>query len=305
MVKLGDMLKVTRDDIQDFPGDTIDLILELQKEGWRAQRSNRNHVMLLAPDGVTRYSASRNASSAKYLAEDIARYKKGDTFGSVDEEGVMKRPEQPSKKFPCPQKDCQKFYASQEKLNVHIAVDHSGWLKCPDCDETRADLRRLNIHRTRTHGYVSPRKAQRKQQEANRAARKVEGETPLTPEVVEELRGGPVDLEKSLGEAGKSTGREKPMDSISLENIIPDGSRISLKGVEVDLEKQTRIVKRVIDREMAHGGYTNKSEIDFIDERDSWTLNLEPIMDMRIVDVARVLHAAGLNLEMRSWKDIQ
>lgn len=54
-MKVGEALKVTRDDIQDFPGDTISIIMDLQKEGWRAQRSNRNHVMLLAPDGVTKH----------------------------------------------------------------------------------------------------------------------------------------------------------------------------------------------------------------------------------------------------------
>lgn len=296
-MKVGEALKVTRDDIQDFPGDTIQLIMDLQKEGWRAQRSNRNHVMLLAPDGVSRYSASRNASSAKYLAEDVRRYKAGEERQppEVEEEKTVV-PASP--KFPCPQKDCQKFYASQEKLNIHIAVDHEGYLKCPDCDETRADLRRLNIHRTRTHGYVSPRKAQRKQQEANREAVKAQ---------LEKSAGFREDFEKLQEKAEKSIGREKLMDHMSLENIVPDESRISLKGIEftqtvnVPDDVSPEDIYRETKNQLVSGGYTDK--LDFIDERDSWTLDLTGIMDMPIGDVARVLHAAGLRLEMRSWKE--
>lgn len=165
-MKVGELLKVTRDDIQDFPGDTIQLIMDLQKEGWRAQRSNRSHVMLLAPDGVTKYSASRNANSAKYLSQDIAKYKRGETMHGEPEN--IEEVKVQHEKFPCPHTDCPKQFVSQEKLNVHVAVDHEGYLKCPDCDEVRANNRALSQHRSRKHGYVSPRYKRRKELEADK-----------------------------------------------------------------------------------------------------------------------------------------
>lgn len=316
MVAIGDLMKVTRTDIQDFPGDTIDLIIDLQKEGWRAQRSNRNHVMLFAPDGVTKYSASRNASSAKYLREDIARYKRGDKILTEDElkeimdkEAVHDHDLKPygdegryrcticggntfteadlpaSQKFPCPHAGCQKFYTSQVKLNVHIAVDHEGYLKCPDCDEVRINERLLSIHRSRSHGYESPRKAQRKAQEANRAAKKIKGETPLTPEVIEELRGGPVDLEKV--HTIEFTQHNVAPQALDPEEVA-DQTRAQLAVIRGSAQS-TEVVR-------------TEDDLEFIDSRDSWVINHELLSRKRIRELEEMFGASGLLMEIRVWK---
>lgn len=344
-MKLGDILKVTRDDVQDFPGDTVDLIMDLQKEGWRAQRSNRNHVMLLAPDGVTRYSASRNASSAKYLAEDIARYKKGDKLDGVNDADIQEKVEHEhdfspygnrmfrcsvcgetftekdrlimvAKKVPCPHTDCPRVFISQEKVNVHLAVDHEGHVKCPDCDETRENNRKLSIHRTHAHGYESPRKAQRKRQEA--ARREKDGVVQVyldgaSDELVSSTlqTRGEIVLEagaEGAREAGESTGR-------AIKNVDPSGVKFDKELIFDHLSARAITDSMAVDSLVRRDGISELKRargivddimpevepLEFIDERDSWTLDLESIMDMDIRTVARVLHAAGLKLEMRSW----
>jgi len=350
-MKLGDTLKVTRDEIIDFPKDTIELILDLQKEGWRAQRSNRNHVMLLAPDGVTRYSASRNVSSAKYLAEDIRRYKAGEERQEPEKEEAEEVAFH--EKFPCPQVDCPRSFASQKKVNVHLAVDHEGQLKCPDCDETRENKRKLSIHRTHAHGYVSPRKAQRKAQEARRKAEMqahMEGSSKnhqgeIVETVDEALKSGFAGGADAAREAGKSAGRatqeyvdhvlddlDQKMEEAGVKfdprvitqilnerlpvtaysDTSPVDYIVSSDGSALDLttriplkataqEVVDGIVKDVLEGKLPNGYKEDNEPLDFIDERDSWTLDLEPILDMDIRTVARVLHAAGLKLEMRSW----
>src|SRR6187402_2748032 len=166
MVAVGDLIKVTRDDIQDFPGDTIKLVLEMQKDGWRAQRSNRNHIMLFGPDGETRLSASRNADSARYLAEDLRKYNKA----NGKEEKVVKV-RTVSQKFPCIKEDCNRTFNSAENLTLHVGLDHDGLIKCPDCNELAKDAKTLGRHRGIKHGYVSPRYAKRKAAEAKREKR--------------------------------------------------------------------------------------------------------------------------------------
>lgn len=162
---IGDALTVTRDDIKDFPPATITMILDMQKQGWRAQRSNRNHVMLLAPDGMTRLSASRNAASSKYLGEELKRYNAKIPTQVLLTDG----PKAP--RFPCPRSGCNKVFNSLENLSIHNNVDHEGLFKCPDCMTFHKDSRRLNMHRARNHGYESPSKAKRLRQEAARKAK--------------------------------------------------------------------------------------------------------------------------------------
>lgn len=286
MAKLGDLLKVERSDIQDFPRESVDMILYLQKKGWRAQRSNRNHVMLLAPDGETRFSVSRNANSARYLSEDIRRYENGDKLNGLGKETLEKMNtevvEVVSKKFPCPQKDCPQSYISQEKLDVHIAVTHEGYLECPECDEIRESKRVLGIHRSLAHGYESPKKAQRKEYEARKAKEiadrlKVEG---LPPNATPNIK-----FDSSF--VKKTAVLNVPVESVSVSSV----SRYTDDTIP-QLKESLKSFSKELD----------PVDLDFIDDRDSWTLDMSQIQDLRIIDVVRTLHAAGLKLEMRSWK---
>lgn len=276
-MKVGELLKVSRDDIQDFPGDTIDLIMSLQKEGWRAQRSNRNHVMLLAPDKITKYSASRNANSAKYLREDIARYKRGEQM--LGEEALAKMEKEIAvpahEKFPCPQADCPRFYASQEKVNVHVAVDHEGWVKCPNCDEVRDTVRSLSHHRRSIHGYVSPRYQKRKAQEANRKAKEV------LDDVIKTVDDGHFTQPAPIGQ------REKDLKEIT-KSMIDD----TIRAAASDLPWSTEDAKVV-----------RTDDLEFIDSRDSWVLDHRDIADRRIGTLEQILRATGLNMEIRVWKE--
>ncbi len=335
-MKVGDLLKVTRDDIQDFPGDTTQLIMDLQKEGWRAQRSNRNHVMLLAPDGVTKYSASRNANSAKYLREDIARYNRGD-------KEVIEHPEEEEaavpahEKFPCPHSDCIKFYASQEKLNVHIAVDHDGWVKCPDCDEVRATTRSLSHHRRSEHGYVSPRYKQRKAQEANREAKKVQDEviatvdeghiltpapdgmkfdTHFTDRMIETtvvpvedvMVIGPITPEqKALKEAAKDLYPDKLNFGVIEGGVTEFDPPLQFNQYvkEADKKLDAAEIYRQTRAQLSAGEdveVVRTADIEFIDSRDSWVLDHYEIANRRIGTLEQILDAVGLRMEIRVWK---
>lgn len=280
MATVGDVLKVSRDDIQDFPGDTIDLILEMQKEGWRAQRSNRNHVMLLAPDGETRFSASRNANSAKYLAEDRRRYNKA----QGKEEVVPVKVKRVTQKFPCPRDDCNRFFNSEENLKLHVEVDHEKRIKCPDCVETFAKAAGVGLHRRARHGYVSPGYAARKAKEAKRKSSEDADQDPNVIAFDEMVS----DMDQSV----YSGVFKDPEISVVATNLgYKSGDLLPNYHVGED-----GVVTTIIEPKPL-------KEIDFLDERDSWTLNLDEVMDMDLRTIVKVLHAAGLKLELRSWKE--
>jgi uncharacterized C2H2 Zn-finger protein len=150
---IGDATFVRRADVLDFPARTVELILDLQRSGWRATRTNNNHVTLLAPDGVTRLSASRNSNSWKYVSEEVKRWRAQNPGAEPEPELV------PAQKWPCPR--CNKVFATDEHLSRHIHVDHEHMLDCPDCGRWFLDKRRLNLHRSKEHGYESPTKAAR------------------------------------------------------------------------------------------------------------------------------------------------
>lgn len=313
-MKVGEALKVTRNDIQDFPGDTISIIMDLQKEGWRAQRSNRSHVMLLAPDGVTKYSASRNANSAKYLAEDIARYKrgekmKGESETSVEEhkhrlfpygdngkyrcsicggntftEGDLEVSANP--KIPCPVSDCNRFYVSQEKVNVHVAVDHEGYLKCPDCDEVRDTKQKLSLHRTSKHGYESPRRKRRKELEAEKVKAREEVLAATTEGSQNVVANETKFDEKFLEDHLRSYDGRPVLDIRDLRNLVPN-----------DFPRLRGLVESDVDPEVVR-----TEDMEFIDSRDSWVIDHHNIIDRRIGTLEQILDAAGLRMEIRVWK---
>lgn len=302
MAKVGDILKISRADIQDFPGDTINLIMQMQKDGWRAQRSNRNHVMLFGPDGTTRLSASRNADSAKYLGEDLRKYNKAN--GKEEREPVVVK--RVTQKWPCPRPGCPKIFASESKLNAHIGVDHEKLLKCPDCDDTFKDPKTLGRHRGLKHGYVSPRYAARKAQEAKREAKKV------LDEVVETHTNDEPEFfpEPKLEETRNfETGVAEPwvIGKInSTGGVISDSHGVYAYGKlnAGVLDSDISLVRKGPD--IVGGSIYAQPEVehvDFLDERDSWTADLEDIYEMTIRDFQTTLKAAGLKMEIRVWKD--
>lgn len=327
-MKLGDLMKVTRDDIQDFPGDTIELVLQLQKDdGWRAQRSNRNHIILLAPDGVTRYSVSRNASSAKYLAEDIRRYKDGEEMEGNPEDNEQPAPER--EKFPCPQLNCNRTFTSQDHLNVHIGVDHEGMLVCPekDCFELFDRPQNVGRHRQAKHGYVSPNRERLKERDARKAEKKRSSKLPADGEPVysieklepplifdeatvdametktAELQAMTEDLQIKT-EALESTGRKfdpsmvpglGPRPVHPLAKPVMDVMLPSILDPKAEIQRATDTVKSLKRMQ--------KEEPIVLDERESWTLDLKPIADMSVRDIALVVKALGFEIEMRAWKE--
>lgn len=348
MVKIGDVMKVDRSDVLDFPGDAVDLLMLLQKNGWRAQRSNRNHVMLLAPDGVSRYSLSKNPNSAKYLMEDVRRYEKGEKSLSKEEIDRMNTEVVEdvvvTEKFPCPHTNCFKTFMSQDHLNVHIGVDHENMLVCPekDCFELFTRPQSLGRHRQIKHGYESPNYKKRKaKEEERRQAEDAMKTSLLMGEGSNGVNNARETVEKVLGEASESTGRildgsrfdsslaisqwtgatpsEPQMDELPIDAILGNDDKESLKHAvgsnfdpDVTIAQHNYADKNVSPAEIyrhtraqlrSRIGESVTEHVDFIDERDSWTLDLTYIDDMPIRDVARVLYAAGMNLEMRVWKE--
>jgi uncharacterized C2H2 Zn-finger protein len=278
MVAIGDSMQLRREDILDFPADTIKLILDMQKDGWRAQRSSKNHVMLLAPDGETRLGASRNPSSAKYLSEDLRRYNKA----QGKEEVVPVKVKTVIQKHSCPRPGCPKAFATEEALNVHIDVEHEGMIKCPDCNKTFFRASALGRHRQAIHGYVSPNRAKRLEQEAKRKEKDEEIEHSEHMVGIAEVMGnssraGLPPYEGDLVETRTEGLLTRP--HVDIKRVDPESVSIYIEPDPQDVE-----------------------HISFIDDRDSWTLDLEDILDMDIRTLARVLGAAGLKLELRTWK---
>ena len=238
MAEIGDSTSLRREDINDFPPQTIKLILQVQSKGWRAVRSNRNHVMLLAPDGESRFSASRNSNSWKFLKEDIARYERAHPTVQAVETVATER-------WSCPRPECNKVYTSMDQLNAHIQADHEGLVKCPDCVHTAKNQRLLNLHRSKAHGYESPAKAGRLAAEAKRK-RKTEQPAPV---------------------------------------VLPAPAPVEPEPVTIE------------EPTMA------EHNVDLIDERNSWTIDLSKVMGQEVAQLQAQLAIAGLNMEIRVWRD--
>ena len=160
--------EMTRAELRAFDSATQDLLIEMMGEGWTGRRSKGSHIQLQGPDLATRGSISpSNRNNANYLRQLRNR-------GSV---GSVKpaQPKQAVDKVKCPRPGCYKVYASLEYLNAHINVDHEHKLKCPDCDYYGDSTRRVNLHRSKHHGYESPKKQQRLKAEAKRKEQKLTG----------------------------------------------------------------------------------------------------------------------------------
>ena len=165
---IGDRLALTRDDMRAWPGDTQDLIMQVQREGWSAYRTNNHHIKLLAPDGVTVLGVSTNKDSYRYTSEKVRKYKREHPTAAPAQPAKAR----PTQKWPCPRPGCNKVYDTLDHLDLHIAVDHENLVKCPDCSYTHRLDRIVKIHRSKVHGYESPSKAGRLAAERKRAAKK-------------------------------------------------------------------------------------------------------------------------------------
>lgn len=328
MVSLGDQVQITRDDILDFSKGTIKLILELQKDkGWRAFRSSKNHVMLLAPDGVTRLGASRNNDATGYLQRAVRKYY--EDKGEVEEAEKVVAAE----KFACPRPKCPKFFNTLDNLTIHINVDHEGKVKCPDCIETFEKPHVLGIHRAKAHGYVSPTRARRLELKAEREALL---ESLREQAKVEDALKYGVD---SAHEAGRKMGEDmKSLDIIpeshrdghhhigttkelvehfkedidkilEEKGIVPTVQQLDseevfeVQHIEDDEEREKRIDRIVKHWEQAKATRPVDEPLSPEYNRDSWVLDMSMIMDVPVETVLKNMMAAGLNMEIRVWKE--
>ena len=236
--------------IKDFPSDTITLILKARSEGWRVFRGSRNHVIMLAPDGKTRLTVSRNSGSAKYLSDDLRRYAK--TSQPLREEPMLTA----HSKFPCPRPGCNKTYVSLEALDHHTQVEHEKLLLCPDCRHTAKTVQALNTHRALRHGYESPEKGRKNRTAERRRLEALANEALAVPQ----------------------------------EPAYPP--------LKVELPK-------VREAQPIPSPQPAAPPIDFIDDRNSWTISHEndQLHSMTISQLVGIYAAAGLSLEIRVWKD--
>ena len=159
--------EMQRSELRAFDTPVQDLLIAMMGEGWTGRRSKGSHIQLQGPDLTTRGAISpSNNSNVNYLRQLRNR-------GSV---GSVKpaQPKQAVDKVKCPRPNCYRVYASLEHLNVHINVDHEHKLKCPDCSYYGNSTRQVNLHRSKNHGYESPRKAQRLKAQAKREARQAD-----------------------------------------------------------------------------------------------------------------------------------
>ena len=330
MPSIGDSLELTPKDLRNFNKKMTDEILQAQKDGWRGHVNRQGHVSMLAPDGKDTVVVSANQNAINQLLLGINRYRRrmGETV--VEEEVKPKVPQ----KWPCARPTCPKVYATEEQLNIHIAVDHEKRIKCPDCNETFKAANVVGRHRQLKHGYVSPNKAKRKAQEAKRAQKDVEltGEPQNTQGTIVET------VEKVLQvgsegaqEAGESTGRNIA-DGVKFDPSISMryGSDVDIKVDDVfvhypmtpeqralkdlagklinteevpSFEASPKFVQhisnppKVVDAAAIYREAHNQlNNVRSKEPQVHLSVDLEQIMDLDIRTVAQVLHAAGLKL---------
>lgn len=67
---MTELQKVTRADLKRFSGEATDLIMWAQEQGCRIKISNRNHAVVLAPDGEGTACVPRNLRLANRAAQN-------------------------------------------------------------------------------------------------------------------------------------------------------------------------------------------------------------------------------------------
>lgn len=367
MVSVGDLLQLTRKDLAGFPEVSVKYILELQKKGWKGTRSNRSHVAMMSPDGAHRFGLSQKEGGLAYLKRDVNKYYAARGEDPDMGDNVKAEKQKVIEKVQCPREDCNKTYASLEKLNVHIGVDHENKVVCEHtfCDELFNSKKVMRLHMARKHDYQSPRYKQRKAQEAARAKKKEEETAAALPAMVDYLQKdaeattkimeGGVEALNELNDEMRQRAVTVDVESVGrvyLEQEDIDESQMAyfverepqpgeephvnvilketpafekdelLKQAETfgienpDLLRSIQEHARIDDweaKQRALRADANRlqeerdllvEEIDFIDTRDSWTLDLKDILERRstVEEVVTMMAAAGLGLEIRVWK---
>lgn len=235
MPNIGEQLLMKREDLRTFPKETVDLILDMQKEGWRGHQNAQGHVKMLAPDGETYVMATQNPNSPKYVRSGYRQYNKKNDISGKEE--VNSSSDKKPQKWPCARPTCPKVYATEQQLNTHIAVDHEKQLACEytGCFETRATKQKLSLHMTAAHGYVSPRRAQRKKQEAARAnlVDEVKSSDIVDGRVVKVPDGSKYDPAFITRMADGSAGVVRTEDTLQVGYLVPNYA-VDEKGDVVD-----------------------------------------------------------------------
>ena len=253
-------------DIKDCDGTSRSVLLQMAEHGWECRRSTGSHLQLRAPNGTRGTVSPNNKYNCNYLRQLFNRGGGATEFPKKGDPTVTPTI-QDTVRVPCPRPGCPKVYASLIQLDTHIKVDHEHLVACSECDYWATNSRTLNLHRSKRHGYESPKKAERKRQEAARKAPAPEPAQPAEPASGEAATpvGGPV-FEEPTGDAAptetEATSAQQPVD----ETI------------------QAR-------------------HLEFIDERESWTLDLSTLDGrLELQQLHSTLRSVGLNYEIRVWK---
>ena len=284
---------LTRNEIRGFDKATQDLLIEMMGEGWTGRRSKGSHIQLQGPDLTTRGSISpSNRNNANYLRQLRNR-------GSV---GSVKpaQPKQAVDKVKCPRPGCYKVYASLEYLNAHINADHEHKLKCPDCDYYGDSTRRVNLHRSKHHGYESPKKAQRlkaqaKREEAKREEQKLTGSPYAAGQAaIAALFAGP-QAEPAIDEELTSL-----FEVPTAEQAVPAATPLDLTAL---LERELRAeAEPAIDEELTALFEVPTEEqavpAETTDNVGTQSLELAPIRDLTVAQLIAVAAAMGETVEI-------
>ena len=324
MASVGDLLQLTRKDMAGFPEVSVKYILELQKKGWKGTRSNRSHVAMMSPDGAHRFGLSQKEGGLAYLKRDVNKYYAARGEAPDMGDNVKAEKQKVIEKVQCPREDCNKTYASLEKLNVHIGVEHENKVVCEHtfCDDLFNSKKVMRLHMARKHDYQSPRYKQRKAQEAARAKKKEEETAAALPAMVDYLQKDAEATTKimeggveALNELNDEMRQQAVMVDVETVNhytqlgmkpprIGESVGRVYLEQEDIDdWEAEQRALRADANRLQEERDLLVE-EIDFIDTRDSWTLDLKDILERRstVEEVVTMMAAAGLGLEIRVWK---
>ena len=202
---------LTRNEIRGFDTPSQDIILEMMADGWEGRRSVGSHVQLKNAHANGSVSPN-NRNNVNYLRQLRNR-------GVVRPVTVstVPRPAASRQQWPCPR--CNKTFVDDVSLSRHNNQDHEHLLACPDCDSWHKDLRRLSLHRSKYHGYESPKKAHRLAMEAKRREKRPVEELVTEQVPVEE----PVAVVDEVPEVQQST-PSTPVEewtTLDLSNLSP------------------------------------------------------------------------------------
>ena len=271
--------EMTRAELRAFDSATQDLLIEMMGEGWTGRRGKGSHIQLQGPDLATRGAISpSNTRNVNYLRQLRNR-------GSV---GSVKpaQPKQAVDKVKCPRPGCYKVYASLEYLNAHINVDHEHKLKCPDCDYYGDSTRRVNLHRSKHHGYESPKKARRLEAQAKREAR--QADIAAIEETAAAIEATPIDPQIAVVEAErkeqKLTGSPYAAGQAAIAALFAGPPTTSAIDEELTALFEVPTAEQAVPAETT--------------DVKAQSLELAPIRDLTVAQLIAVAAAMGQTVEI-------